>query len=103
MRRAGRGSLARTAPANATRCRGIRVGGDADIFHGAVRSRARATAAAGQESRLQDDRWVADDAGAIYRALAPSVLGFLHAERVPDPEDLLGEVFLQVTRDVPRF
>ncbi len=43
------------------------------------------------------------DAGAVYRDLAPAVLGFLRAERALDPEDLLGEVFLQVTRDLPRF
>lgn len=42
-------------------------------------------------------------AGDAYRALAPSVLGYLRAQRAPDPEDLLGEVFLQVARDLPRF
>ncbi|MGH2626426.1 MAG: RNA polymerase sigma factor [Anaerolineales bacterium] len=39
----------------------------------------------------------------VYRALAPAVLGYLRAQRVPDPEDVLGEVFLSVTRDLPRF
>jgi RNA polymerase sigma-70 factor (ECF subfamily) len=43
------------------------------------------------------------DAGDAYRALAPAVLGYLRAQRVPDPEDLLGEIFLQVARDLPRF
>jgi RNA polymerase sigma factor (sigma-70 family) len=43
------------------------------------------------------------DAGAVYREFAPAVLGFLRAERALDPEDLLGETFLQVTRDLPRF
>jgi RNA polymerase sigma-70 factor (ECF subfamily) len=38
-----------------------------------------------------------------YRALAPAVLGYLRAERVPDPDDVLGEVFLQVARDIHRF
>jgi RNA polymerase sigma factor (sigma-70 family) len=38
-----------------------------------------------------------------YRALAPRVLGYLRAERAPEPEDLLGEVFLQVARDIARF
>lgn len=38
-----------------------------------------------------------------YRALAPAVLGYLRAQRAPDPEDLLGEVFLQVARDLHRF
>jgi RNA polymerase sigma-70 factor (ECF subfamily) len=34
-----------------------------------------------------------------YRALAPAVLGYLRSQRAPDPEDILGEVFLQVARD----
>jgi RNA polymerase sigma-70 factor (ECF subfamily) len=42
-------------------------------------------------------------AGEIYRALAPAVLGYLRAQRAPDPEDVLGEVFLQVARDLDRF
>lgn len=43
------------------------------------------------------------DAGDIYRRHAPSVLGYLRGQRVPEPEDLLGEVFLQVARSLPRF
>lgn len=43
------------------------------------------------------------DAGDVYRTLAPAVLGYLRAQRAPDPEDLLAEVFLQVARDLPRF
>lgn len=43
------------------------------------------------------------DAGVVYRRLAPAVLGYLRAQRAPDPEDLLGEVFLQVARDLRRF
>ena len=43
------------------------------------------------------------DAGDVYRALAPAVLGYLRAQRAPDPEDLLGEIFLQVARDLDRF
>ena len=39
----------------------------------------------------------------VYRCLAPSVLGYLRAERVDDAEDLLGEIFLQVTRDLHKF
>ena len=42
-------------------------------------------------------------AGDAYRALAPHVLAYLRAQRVGDPEDLLGEVFLQVARDIGRF
>lgn len=41
-------------------------------------------------------------AGDAYRALAPAVLAYLRAQRVGDPEDLLGEVFLQVARDIGR-
>ncbi|HSL60002.1 MAG TPA: sigma-70 family RNA polymerase sigma factor [Acidimicrobiales bacterium] len=43
------------------------------------------------------------DAGSIYRWLAPAVLGYLRSQRVAEPEDLLGEVFLQVARDLPGF
>ena len=39
----------------------------------------------------------------VYRELAPAVLGYLRSQRVPDPEDALGEVFLQVARDIGRF
>lgn len=31
------------------------------------------------------------------------MLGYLRSQRVPDPEDVLGEVFLQVARDIGRF
>ena len=43
------------------------------------------------------------DADRAYRDLAPAVLGYLRSQRARDPEDLLGEVFLQVTRDLARF
>lgn len=43
------------------------------------------------------------DAGRLYRFLAPAVLGYLRAQRTPEPEDLLGDVFLQVARDLARF
>src|SRR5829696_2237794 len=39
----------------------------------------------------------------LYNGLAPSVLGYLRANSAPDPEDVLGETFLQVARDIPRF
>jgi RNA polymerase sigma-70 factor (ECF subfamily) len=42
-------------------------------------------------------------AAEAYEKLAPAVLGYLRAQRAPDPEDILGEVFLQVARDLPRF
>ena len=45
----------------------------------------------------------APEAADVYRALAPAVLGYLRSQRAAEPEDLLGEVFLQVVRDLPRF
>jgi RNA polymerase sigma factor (sigma-70 family) len=39
----------------------------------------------------------------IYADLAPAVLGYLRGSNVPDPEDTLGEAFLQVSRDVGKF
>ncbi|SRR5581483_4356652 len=39
----------------------------------------------------------------LYDGLAPVVLGYLRANNAPDPEDVLGEVFLQVARDITRF
>lgn len=43
------------------------------------------------------------DAERAYLTLSASVLGYLRARGAVDPEDLLGEVFLQVARDLPRF
>lgn len=42
-------------------------------------------------------------AAQAYRDFAPAVLGYLRALRVQEPEDVLGEVFVQVVRDVGRF
>src|SRR5262249_28120808 len=39
----------------------------------------------------------------LYNGLAPIVLGYLRANGAPDPEDVLGEVFLQVARDIATF
>lgn len=39
----------------------------------------------------------------IYGLLAPGVLGYLRARGARDPEDLTGEVFVQVVRDLHRF
>jgi RNA polymerase sigma factor (sigma-70 family) len=39
----------------------------------------------------------------IFRDLAPIVLGYLRANGAPDPENVLGETFLQVARDISRF
>jgi RNA polymerase sigma factor (sigma-70 family) len=39
----------------------------------------------------------------IYDSLAPAVIGYLRARGAAEPEDLAGEVFVQVVRDLPRF
>ncbi len=39
----------------------------------------------------------------LYEALAPSVLGYLRARGAAEPEDLTGEVFLHVVRDLHGF
>ena len=39
----------------------------------------------------------------LYRELSPGVLGYLRARGAREPEDVLGDVFLQVVRDLPRF
>ena len=39
----------------------------------------------------------------IFADLAPAVLGYLRANGAPDPDDVLGETFLQVARDVHKF
>src|SRR3954471_1776236 len=39
----------------------------------------------------------------LYSGHAPAVLGYLRANNAPDPEDVLSEVFLQVTRDISGF
>lgn len=43
------------------------------------------------------------DPDAVYRGLAAPVLGYFRAQGAADPEDLVGEVFLQVARDRYRF
>jgi RNA polymerase sigma factor (sigma-70 family) len=39
----------------------------------------------------------------LYRAFSPTVLGYLRGQGAPEAEDLTGEVFLQVLRDLHRF
>jgi RNA polymerase sigma-70 factor (ECF subfamily) len=39
----------------------------------------------------------------VYAELAPSVIGFLRARGAAEPEDIAGEAFVQVVRDLPRF
>ena len=40
---------------------------------------------------------------AIYSEFAPALLGYLRARWADHPEDLLGEVMLQIVRDLPKF
>ena len=39
----------------------------------------------------------------MYLRWAPAVRGYLRGQGVPDPDDVLSEVFLQVARSLPRF
>jgi DNA-directed RNA polymerase specialized sigma24 family protein len=39
----------------------------------------------------------------IYDELAPKIVGYLCAHGAADPEDVAGEVFLQVVRGLPDF
>ena len=39
----------------------------------------------------------------VYCALAPAVLGYFRARGDRDPEDLVGDVFVEVARDLRRF
>lgn len=39
----------------------------------------------------------------LYRSFAPAVLGYLRAQRVPEPEDLTAEVFFQVVKSLGGF
>lgn len=43
------------------------------------------------------------DAGDVYRAYARGVLSYLRGQGVADPEDVLGDVFLNVAKSLPRF
>lgn len=48
----------------------------------------------------------AGDAGAwseLYHDVAPLVIGYLRAQRLPDPEDVAGEVLLEIVRGIERF
>lgn len=39
----------------------------------------------------------------LYHAVAPILIGYLRAQRLPDPEDVAGDVLLEVVRDLRRF
>jgi RNA polymerase sigma-70 factor (ECF subfamily) len=43
------------------------------------------------------------DAAEAYRLFGTAVYGYLRSQRVEDPDDLLGEVFFQVTRSLHQF
>ncbi len=56
------------------------------------------------ESVLTAARAGADWAWArIYRDLSPTVIGYLRSHGAAEPEDLAGEAFIQVVRDLHRF
>jgi RNA polymerase sigma factor (sigma-70 family) len=40
---------------------------------------------------------------ALYEELAPSARGYLRARAAAEPDDLIGEVFLELVRDLERF
>jgi RNA polymerase sigma factor (sigma-70 family) len=48
--------------------------------------------------RGDPDAWTA-----LYRWLAPQVLGYLRARGASEPDDVLGEVFVQAVRDLGSF
>lgn len=43
------------------------------------------------------------EAADLYQRFAPAVLGYVRSQGAAEPEDLLGDIFLQVVRDLPRF
>ena len=58
----------------------------------------------GFESVLRAARAGADWAwDRIYRDLAPAVRGYLRGHGATEPDDLVGEVFLGLVRELPRF
>lgn len=40
---------------------------------------------------------------ALYRALAPTITGYLRAQGAPEPEDVTAEVFIQAVKGIDRF
>jgi RNA polymerase sigma factor (sigma-70 family) len=75
--------------------------------------RARLAEGAWVRAGTSDDGFAAVLAGAragdpsawstLYHATAPILVGYLRAQRLPDPDDVAGEVLLEVVRDLPRF
>lgn len=41
--------------------------------------------------------------GELYREVAPLVTGYLRAQRLPDPDDVAGEVMVELVRGIGRF
>ena len=66
--------------------------------------RKRMAAEEGLSKSVERARAHDEDAWArIYRELAPVLLGYLRARGAAEPEDVLGEVFVQAVRDLDRF
>jgi RNA polymerase sigma-70 factor, ECF subfamily len=64
----------------------------------------RSVANDGFRERLEAARQGSEQAWSeLYEGFAPVVLGYLRANGAPEPEDVTGEVFLQVARDVHGF
>lgn len=67
--------------------------------NGIAMTRAEPASGALERARRGDrDAWAE-----IYRWLSPQVLGYLRARGAAEPEDLLGEVFVQAVRDLKSF
>lgn len=60
---------------------------------------ARSRREAAGDGRPGSDRDVAE----VYRTLAAAVLGYVRSQGVAEPEDVVGDIFVQVVRDLPRF
>jgi RNA polymerase sigma-70 factor (ECF subfamily) len=69
-----------------------------------VGTRVPSAAVQGFDSVLEAARGGADWAwGSLYSGLAPKVLGYLRGLGAAEADDLTGEVFVQVVRDLHRF
>lgn len=62
------------------------------------------TSDGGFDARLEHARGGDPDAWSeLYHQLAPLVIGYLRAQRLPDPEDVAGEVMHELVRGLDRF
>jgi RNA polymerase sigma factor (sigma-70 family) len=74
------------------------------VVYGPPRAAPRSAADASFAAVLSAARGGAEHAWSdIYRGYSPAVLGYLRGLGSAEPEDLTGEVFLQVVRDLHRF